>query len=342
MLSLVEFEEKIKKGKIDNCYIFCGSDENLIKTSINTIVSKSIDENFRDLNFMRLDGQKVDNDTIINCCETMPFMSEKKVIEIYRSIFLEDSYKNSSDGKKVDFNNLSKYLENLPNYSTLIMYYVFESDREKVSNKVKKLEKKATVVKIDKLKGDNLYYKIKTIFEDRGKKIDRSELSFFCSLVENNMNIITNEVEKLCCYTEDRKITKEDILALMPPKNENDIFNLVDCLSQKNIKKSMDIVNELIYKGEKIPVILHMIQRQFKLLLALRLGSDSGIKVDELSKQHRLHPYIAEKMVKQSKKFSVQALKRNLKLCVETEKLIKSSTSDNKIHLELFMLNSMI
>ncbi|GAA0122174.1 MAG: DNA polymerase III subunit delta [Clostridium argentinense] len=342
MLNLIEFEEKIKKGKFDNCYIFCGTDENLIKTSVNTIISKNIDDNFKDLNFMRLDGQKIDNDTIVNCCETMPFMSDKKIIEIYRAIFLEDSYKSSSDGKKVDFNELSKYLENLPDYSILIMYYIFQSDREKVSSKVKKLEKKATIVKVDKLKGDNLYYKIKNIFEEKGKKIDKSELSFFCSLVENNMNIIRSEVEKLCCYTEDRKITKDDILALMPPKNENDIFNLVDCLSQKNIKKSMEIVNELIYKGEKIPVILHMIQRQFKLLLALRLGSDSGVKADELSKQYRLHPYIAEKMVKQSKKFSLQSLKRNLKLCVETDKLIKSSTSDNKIQLEIFILNLMI
>jgi len=343
MISLTEFENSLKNNKIGSCYIFCGTDENLIKTSVEAIVKKVIDPTFKDLNYVRYDGAKINHDIILNSCETLPFMADKKVVEIYRAEFLEDATsKGNNDGKKIDFNELSKYITTLPSYTILIMYYIFETDRDKISNKVKKLESKATVVKIDKLKGASLQNKIKDIFQSKGKKIEKTELSFFSSIIDNNMDIVTNEVEKIICYTEGREITKEDIVALMPPKNENDIFNLVDYLSQSNVKKSIDILNELIYKGEKPAIILFMIVRQFKLLLSLRVASDSGKQADFLAKEFKLHPFIAEKMIKQSKKFTLRALKENLKLCVEVEKMMKSTSVDEKTALELLMIKSVI
>ena len=138
---------------------------------------------------------------------------------------------------------------------------------KKPSNKIKKLDKKACVIKVDKLRGDSLAKMCKSLFENAGTKIGKSELVLFCSQVDNNMNIILNEVDKLVSFTDGRDITKDDILRMMPQKSENDIFNLVDYLSQKNIKRALDILNELIYKGEKIPLILFMIGRQFNLFI---------------------------------------------------------------------------
>ncbi|MGL4730031.1 MAG: DNA polymerase III subunit delta [Clostridium sp.] len=341
MINLIEFEERVKKGKFDNLYVFCGSDENIIKGCIEKISKKFVDESFKDFNLIKLDGRKVDNDIIMNACETMPFMGEKKVVEVFRANFLDDT-KSVDDEKSIDFNNLLKYVQDVPSYTVLLMYYIFKSDRDKPSSKVKKLEKHGTLVKIDKVKGANLTFKVKEIFDKKNKKIDKAELSFFCSLIEGNMDIINNEVEKLCCYCDGRNITKEDIMLMMSQKSENDIFNLVDYISQKNIKKSIDVLNELIYKGQEVSSILYMIQRQFRLLLAVRVNSEKGEPIASIAKQFRLHPYIAEKMVIQSRKFTVGKLKKNLELAVEVERNIKSLTTDNRIQLEFFIINSMI
>ena len=48
---------------------------------------------------------------------------------------------------------------------------MFTSDREKPSNKIKKLEKKACVIKVDKLKGEFLQKKCRDLFEASGAKI---------------------------------------------------------------------------------------------------------------------------------------------------------------------------
>jgi len=344
LINFADLEKKIKKQELDNCYIFCGSDEKLIKDHVQFITNNVLSKDFMDLNYSKFDGSKTGFETISDACETMPFMSDKKVVVVYRAAFLDDSSgtKNAGDLKNKNFAMLNEYLDNPSPHCILVIYYTFSSDREKPSSKIKKLDRKSCVIKVDKLKGESLQKKCRGLFEGAGAKIGKSELTLFCGQIDSNMDIISNEIEKLVSFTDGREITKEDILLMTPQKSENDIFNLVDYLSQKNIKRALDILNELIYKGEKIPFILFMIGRQFNLLFNLKLGIDNGKSKEILSNELKLHPYICEKMITQSMKYTMNALKRNIELCVNTEKILKSTSTDDKINIEVFMIKTVM
>jgi DNA polymerase III subunit delta len=337
LLEYMELENKVRGGKFDNCYVFCGADEALMKENIKLISDKVLQGSFVDLNYVQFDGTTADMETVINTCETIPFMSDRKVVVIYRAAFL-------GEGEDKEFNKkyelISKYMENSANHCILIVYYVFENDREKPSNKIKKLEKKACVVKFDKLKGANLERKVKSLFDEKGKNIGKIELKLFCDNLENNMNIIQNEVEKLCSYAYNREITKEDILLMLPQKSDNDIFNLVDNVSQKKIERALDILNELAFKGEKIPYILYMIERQFNILLQIKYSVEEGKNKDVIAKELKLNPYICEKMIVQSRKFTLNGLKKAINYCLNTEEALKSSSVNGKIEMELLILNT--
>lgn len=336
MQDYLQLADKIKKGVFNNCYIFCGSDEALIKENIRLIVDKTMDNTFKDLNYVRFDGLTADMETVVNTCETVPFMSDRKVVVLYRANFLKEDDKESLKR----FERIDKYIENPANHCILILYYIFENDREKPSNKVKKLDKKAYTVKFDKLKGMNLEKKVKSLFEAKGKSIGKVELKLFCEGLENNMNIIQNEIEKLCCYTYNREITKEDIIKLLPPKTDNDIFNLVDDISQKKTDKALDILNELLFKGEKTTYILYMIERQFNILLQIKFGLEEGKNKNTLVKETGLNPFICEKMIVQSRKFTMKDLKKAVDLCLNAEEVIKSSSVDEKTEMELLILRT--
>lgn len=340
MITLEQFEKDIKQNKLKNFYVFCGSDEGLIKECIDKIKKITVEgSGFIDLNYARMSGEKLDIDAIINNCETIPFMSDYRVLEVYRANFLRD--KNKEDKGK-DIEPLRDYVKNIPPYTILIMYYVFEDDREKPGSRIKKLEKVCEVVKVDKLKGMGFQAKVKEIFDEKGKSIGKAELSYFCSIIENNMSIVENEIEKLILYTGHRAITRDDIIKMAPYEKESDIFNLVSYLSDRNIKGAIDTLNQLIYRGEKPPKILSMIERQFKLLFAIRVKIGKGVKKDDIVKEYRLNPFIAEKMITQSKRFSEEALRRNLELCLETEVEIKSKSVDNKNAIEMLMVRTMM
>ena len=74
------------------------------------------------------------------------------------------------------------------------------------------------------------------------------------------MEIINNEINKLLDYTEGREITKQDIIDLLPQTNNEDIFDLVDFVSQRKPEKAINILNELLFKGESVTGVLFMMR----------------------------------------------------------------------------------
>lgn len=337
MLEYTELESKLKRNEIENCYLFCGADEALMKEMIKTIKGKVLNSAFEDLNYVQFDGKTVDMETVINTCDTIPFMDERKIVVIFRADFLGESEDKAANK---NYEALSSYLNNPAKHTILIVYYVFSEDREKPSYKIKKLEKKASVAKFDKLKGFNLEKKVKDIFDEKGKNVGKIELKLFCEGLENNLETIKNEVEKLCSFTLDREITKQDIIKMLPPKADNDIFDLVDCVSQKKVDAALDIINELLFKGEKLTFILYMIERQFNLLLQLKLGLEQRKTKDMLAKELKMNPYICEKMITQSKRFSLDNLKSAIEECLNSEEVLKSSSFDSKTEIELLIFKT--
>ena len=78
--------------ELKGSYVFYGIDERLIMEEVNSIIKSALDDNFRELNLVKFDGSTMASfDDVINACQTLPFISEKKVVLISRANFLEDS-----------------------------------------------------------------------------------------------------------------------------------------------------------------------------------------------------------------------------------------------------------
>lgn len=339
MIDLIKLEEEINKGSIDNSYVFCGLDEILIKESIDMIIDNVLDDDFKELNLVKIDGNNADYDEILNACETLPFMSERKVVYIYRASFLRDG---SDKAQEKVYKQVSEYLKNPPNHCVIITYCLLDNKRDRINKqkKVMALDKKCTVVNAERLKGDKLYKKVNSLFEMNGKKINKVELKLFCDTVENNMDIIKHEVDKLVNYTDGREIKKEDIKKMLPPSSEDDVFDLVDFISQKKPEKAIELMNELLNKGDNIMVILSLISGQFNKLYKARLALETRKTKDQLAVELKLPPFICEKLMAQSRKFSLISIEKCIQLCVKTEKTIKSTAIDKNTELELLIINS--
>jgi DNA polymerase-3 subunit delta len=346
LIDIFTLNENLKKGKVENCYLFCGSDEKLMKDTIGCIVNRNVDKNLRDLNYVQFDGTSLESfEPVINACETMPFMSRKKVVLVYRASFLNDDKSgNPKLHNERTFKDIYDYIIDVPGHCILIFYDVFRGKRYKPGKRIYRLDKKICVVRVDKIKGRQLEARVKNLFEIRGKQIGRVELRIFCSLMqENDLNIVENEVEKLCCYVQDKPITREDIKTLFFKNNYDDIFDLTNPIANKKIKESIEVLNELIYKGEKIPYLLNMIERQFNKLLKIKILLH--YKKDKQNIMHSLNirsEYAYEITAAQSKKFTFRQLENALKLCLDAEEKIKSSTIDSKTEMELLIINTIV
>lgn len=340
MINYEVYEKDIEKGNLKNGYIFCGLDEELIKDGIDIIVKKEIAEEFKELNFIKIDGMNTTFDDIMNACETMPFMAEKKVVLVYRANFLQD--KCDSSGTKI-YNELKKYISDMPPYTILIMYYLCRDKRDK-PNKNKKLipiEKYIPVVFCDKLKRDRYIRKVGEVFKERDKTIGRTELAYFCDKVQNNFDIIKREADKLVSYCQGRDIKKTDIDVLISSSSEEDIFDLVELIASRKIDKAIDVMREILYKSDQHMLIVNAVGKHFSRLYEIKIGMSQGKRVQQFISQYRLPQFVCEKLMAQSSRFTEKQLCELVKLCVTSETKMKSSGADKDMEMEFMFINTL-
>ncbi|WP_238883260.1 DNA polymerase III subunit delta [Clostridium sp. YIM B02551] len=340
MIKLNELEREIKSNNIKNSYILAGTDEALMKETIDNISQKVLSDDLKDFNYIKLDGVNITSETIINACETLPFMSDKKVVIIYRANFL----KGSKDFPESELKKVIEYFKNTPSYLVLLTYVLLDDKRDKPNNKKYKtliaLDKSTTLVHIDKQKEDRLSKEALDIFASYNKEIGKVELKYFITKVEKNLDIIKSEIEKLVNYTLDRAITKNDIDQLLPSEGDDDVFDLIDFISEKKPEKAIMLMNELIFKGENLNRLLSLIEGQFRKLYEIRLKTQKGLSSQVLATEMRMHPFVMEKLVKQSNRFTVGQLEECMKLCIMTEKRIKSVSTNILTEMEFLLIST--
>lgn len=338
MITYDIFAKNIKENKIGNSYVFCGQDEELMKSAIRGISRKFIADESNDLNYIRLDGNNLTMDEILNACETMPFFGEKKIVVIYRANFLND--KCDSEREKL-YKEFKKYLENVPEYTIVISYLLFSDKREtpKKNKKIMALDKISNVVHCDKLKRDQFIRRVGAVFEEKGKNIGNMELRFFCDRVQNNFEIINHEIDKLIAYTYGRDIKKEDIELLISSRSEDDVFDLVDLASQGKINKAMDVMDDILFKSDQHMLIVVSIEKKFKQLYEAKTSISSGKRAEQIAKELKVPMFVCEKIINLSRKYSFKKLGMIIQKCIDTELRLKSSTVDKNMELELLLIN---
>ncbi|WP_244833299.1 DNA polymerase III subunit delta [Clostridium sp. BJN0001] len=336
MINYDEFLSEIENGKKKNGYLMAGLDEELIKECINKIINKNIDQNFRELNVIKFDGMSVTFDEIFNACETMPFMSDKKVVIVYRSVFLNEK----QDIKMIQ--KLKDYVKNLPSFTIFIMYTLLKDKRDKIpkNKNIMTFDKSLELVYCDKIRKDRFIKKVSDIFKEKHALIGRTELMYFINKCGTNFTIIKSESDKIVSYCLNREIKKNDIDKIVSSSEEDDIFDLVDLVSQGKIEMAEDVLKEILFKRDSHMLILSAIERQFQRLYEIKIGLLNGKNVGYFEKEFRLSNFVILKLISLSKRFSKKKIEKILNLTLETEKRIKSTTLDKDMELEFLLLST--
>lgn len=330
--------EDLKNNQLSNLYLFHGSEHYLMDHVLNSIKVKIVRKEFQDLNYQCIDGKDTNITTIINACETIPFMGEKRLV-IVKDLDLLCSKKSSEEEE----NRLIKYLGNLSN-TTHLIFFVMESidTRRKL---IKTIDKNGKIIEFNKLTGKELYKWIEKTFMKYNKKIGTEEFTLLLDTVgyldknsTKNLKDVENEIKKISNYMEDRvQVAKTDIDVMAPKTVENNIFSLVDAIGEKNGSKALTYLNEMLLGGEPESKILYMITRQFRLLFQVKLLQDQGYTLATIAPKLGIQQFSVKKLLRQAVNFNQNMLKNALQECLKTELDMKKGKIDHRIGVELLI-----
>lgn len=317
---------------MNNNYLIYGNDNFLIKNNIKKIIN-SKESVSPSVIYYNMEETSIEQ--VIEELNTFDLFENIKIVICEKSIFL------SSEGKKDQYNTdvLIEYLEKAVNDNILILTLEGELDeRKKIVKDVKKL---CNVVKHDKLKDYEIIDVVAKKFQMAGYKINKDVISLLISRTGNDLGIINNEIQKLFMYKLDEKIiTNEDVLELVPKRIEDNIFDLVDAVVERKKDKIFELYAGLTnYYGEEQTKILIMIANQFRLMLQCKILNSEGLSESDIAKELKIHPYRVKLAIQKSKNIEIETLTKYLNDLAILDLNIKSGKTNKDMGLELFFLN---
>lgn len=315
---------------MENLYLFYGSEKLLIDEEVEKMKKKLVPEHLESVNFVVLEGKNVTKDQIVNAVTTVPMMSKRKLVLIKDAIFIEST--RSKTPKNIDIDLLLKIIEDIPEYS----YIVFTCLKPDKRKKIFKLIKSKGIER--EFASPNLKQKtqwIQSRIKKYGKKMDY-KTAYFLAQYTKDLYQTDEELKKLSVFTAGKgEIVQEDIESIFSKTMENNIFEMMDFIGMKKPEKAIEVLNDLIMRGEKGILILFMISKHIANLISVK--AMSNLSFDEINKALKLHPFVLRKAIGQSKNFSLEELKKALKLCQTLDFDLKRGKTVEKTGLEILM-----
>ncbi|HHV27524.1 MAG TPA: DNA polymerase III subunit delta [Tissierellia bacterium] len=341
-----DFIKDMREDKIKPVYLFYGEEDYLIDYSIKSLKEKYVNEGLETLNYIVLDGDNIEMSHIYDACETLPFMSEKKVVIIKNlGIFGSKTKGQGAEYFNQKKDELKKYISTLEDYICLV-FVEKNTNIDKRKGIIKSINKFGRVIEFTKLKGRDLNNWIGKAFKKYGKIISYNNINYFIqhsSYFDRDINKslydLENEIIKLVNFTGDRKeINVKDIDEVMTKSLDTNIFNLLNSIGEKDINNSLKVFHEMCVSNEPIPLILYMIIRQLRLILMLKLLKEKGYDKRTIMGKLRIGDYQYKIFSNQSKNFSNAKLEESLNLCLESDENIKTGVMDDKLALEMLIV----
>lgn len=336
-----ELKKEISQGKLRRTYLLYGEDEGFIKDVVEEIKKRSGISPDDIFNFIRIDGQKAEMSELQDSLLTLPFMGNRKLVEIFRADFFQGTAANKDWQDKIKL--VSEFVSDPPEETMLILYYI--TDQDKKDTKIKALEKKAhkdqsLVMKMPALKKENVAEYLDEYFKEKNIEVSKTLLTYIRENFEGNILQLAQDMDKVLAYSTGRTIEKRDIDLLMVKSGTRHKYDLLDMVIQGKAKDAVELYNELIFKRTEPHEILetcgYRLREAYNYKIRIAAGMPTQTLMDELNERM---PWLVEKKITMYRNISLARLSKMFSLVINAEERMKGTTTDSEREIEMLILS---
>lgn len=317
-------DEDIKNQAWERVYLLFG-EEDYLRLSYRDRLVRSLVRPDDTMNLNRFEGKDVDERTIVAQAETFPLFAERRVILVEDSGFFR---------KKSDV--LADYLKHIPDY--LVMIFV-ETEVDKRNRLYKAVGKYGHVAEFPRQKEDVLMRWFLGKLKRENKKIRRADAVLFFQMTGNDMSNISQEMEKLLCYTMDRDvITEEDIRAVCTQQIQSRIFQMTEAVAAHRKKDALDMYYDLLAQKEPPMRILYLLAQEFNRLYQVDCLIRDGEPDSGIASRAGIPPFALKKYFALRRNYSSGQLREAVEDFARTETDVKTGRLGDRISVEMMIV----
>jgi DNA polymerase-3 subunit delta len=323
-------------------YLFHGEDEYRRTLQLATMKAKLGDPTTVALNTTELNGRRLTLDELISACDALPFLSEKRMVLVndLAARFERDtglSAEHSEEGPTF-LEQFEEYVNRLPESTRLVL---IEDHKIKESNPIHKIVSRSDrghEHEFAPLRSGELTRWIAQRVEEKGGRMERAAVEMLAAFVGSDLRLLDQEIDKLLTYVgSERAVTEPDVELLVSYAQEANIFHMVDALGKRDTRRAMELMEQLLEGGQHPLYLLHMITRQFRILIQIKELLAKGTSPGDIRALLGLQPFVLDKTTRQASNFTIAQLEGIFRQLHELDAAVKSGEIEPVLALNLFV-----
>jgi len=318
---------EIKSGNTGKFYIFYGEERYLLERCLISLRELLCPNGLDSFNYKRFDEKNLPVEELEDAVNTMPAFADKTLIEIHDF----DIFKSNSKER------LCELFSDLPDYVCIALIYntiEYKPDNRQKINK--EILKYARVVEFTAQEQDKLVKWIKRHFMDAGKNISASDAEYLAFITGGLMATLNGEIEKVAAYSKQETVTRKDIDAVVTPVLDAVTYKLTDALVNKDNKRALGILSELLQMREPPHKMMSVISSKMRQLLAARVCIENRLSKNELMNMCNIrHEFQARNLMTTAGKSTLSGCRNAVIICSETALELNSGLEPESRIIEL-------
>jgi len=294
---------------------------------IQALIKKWITEDNRDFNLESFDARESTVSHWLGSARTLSFVGGTKLVVVRN---LHEAVPQDQDAQ-----TLIDYAQS-PIPEACVVVTADKVDRKR--KLFKTLTKLKTAVACEAPKENEQWLRKRA--EEAGYSLSSDAARFLINRVGPRPGILAKELEKTLLYAgKNKSVSERDVAEVVGESKLENVFALTDALKTKNPEKALRLLNNQIDHGEEPIKILGTIAWQLRMIWQVKHYQQKNLPSGQITKAMGANPYIVEKALQHTRRFSTQQLRSGYLELVNADRSLKSTTKDPMAVMQTLILN---
>ncbi|MBO4341580.1 MAG: DNA polymerase III subunit delta [Clostridia bacterium] len=320
--------EKIKNDP-GGAFILYGAESYLVKVYTEKLMRAAVDKDLEEFNLRVFDGENTELSSVYDEVTAFSFTGGRKCV-VVRDYPVDDA-------NDADFKNIEMILQDNPEENCLIFSYTSLAPAKKMKDLLKLFDKYGYKVEFGAKQDSDIVRILENGAKKRGKTFEKGVAFNMLNTVGSNLNLLLNELEKLCAYSGDT-ITNTDVEAVCTKSLEASVFEMTDFILTGKIDSALSILADLFAKRESEVMILSALISKYVDMYRAKVMRGENIPYDSLGDYYKDYKgksaYRLKKSGESAQRFSLAHIKTCLDILAGADLALKSTSADGRTVLE--------
>jgi len=330
-----ELIQQIPTGPIEHFYFLYGAERFYQVEIIKAIKRQLITDDNCDFNLETFDAKSSSLNQWIGSVKTLSFLGGTKLV-IVRN--LHEVFSNQKDLEELNLQTLVDYAKTPLAEACLVI------TADKVDRRLK-LIKTLTELKSavcceapqNNAEKKRLWPWVQARAKESGYSISKNAAESLVNRVGDRPGILVQELEKLLVYAgKNKSISESDIMEVIGETKQK-IWDLNDALMGKQTERALKLLQNQLDHGVAPEQILGAISSQFRTVWEVKNYHKQGHPANQIAKKMGAPPWVVQKALKHTQKFSVQQLRRCHAELVQADRSLKSTSHREEVMKALIL-----